>query len=196
MATIVNYGIGNLFSVKKGLEQAGFSVVISSDKETIRRSDLIVFPGVGSHKAAMMHMQQKELLEAVTTSGNFKFGICLGMQLMYEESEEGGLRGLGLLKGKVVRLKNVSKVPHMGWNVVNGNSPLLEGVNNEYFYFAHSYYKMPEGRSEEQAFTEYDGTKIVAVVCKGKICGTQFHPEKSHKAGLKVLKNLYQLVKR
>ena len=196
MATIVNYGIGNLYSVKKGLEQAGFQTVISSDKETLKRSDLIVLPGVGSHKAAMLHMQRKGIVEIIKESDAFKFGICLGMQLLYERSEEGGLKGLGLLPGEVVRLRGVPKVPHMGWNVVEGSGSLFEGVDNEYFYFAHSYYKPPEGKEEEIALTEYSGTHIVAAVCKGNVCGTQFHPEKSHKSGLKLLRNLYSLVKR
>ncbi|HIH90644.1 imidazole glycerol phosphate synthase subunit HisH [Ignicoccus hospitalis] len=196
MAAIVNYGIGNLFSVKKGFERAGFRVVVSNDKEVLKGSDVIVLPGVGSHKAAIANMTSLGIVDVIKEVDNFKFGICLGMQLLYEESEEGGLKGLGILKGKVIRLRGVPKVPHMGWNTVVGESPLLEGLSGEYFYFAHSYYKEYEGRKEEEAVSDYEGVKITALVCSGKVCATQFHPEKSYVNGVRLLKNFYTYARR
>ncbi len=196
MAAIVNYGIGNLFSVKKGLERAGFRAIVTNDPSTIERADLVVLPGVGSHKAAMVNMERMRVVDILRERDDWTLGICLGLQLLYEESEEGNLEGLKILPGKVIRLRTNAKVPHMGWNdiKVTRDSPLLEGLEGKYFYFAHSYYKEPDGFT--LATTEYGGLTIASVVCKGKICGTQFHPEKSHINGRVFFKNLMELMKR
>ncbi len=195
IAAIVNYGIGNLFSVKKGLERAGFRAVITRDPNTIRTADLVVLPGVGSHKAAMVNMERMRIVEVLREREDWTLGICLGMQLLYERSEEGNLEGLGILPGTVVRLRVNAKVPHMGWNDIKvmRPHPITDGLNGKYFYFAHSYYKEPDQYT--LAETEYGGTKVASIVCKEKICGTQFHPEKSYLNGRKFFSNLILLMK-
>jgi glutamine amidotransferase len=142
-------------------------------------------------------MENAKLIDVIKDSDVFKFGICLGMQLLYERSEEGGLTGLGLLKGEIVRLRGVPRVPHMGWNMVESEDvELFDGIEKEYFYFAHSYYKPYEGAPWEVAHTSYGNVTITAAVCRGKVCGTQFHPEKSHRPGATVLRNLFNMLKR
>lgn len=114
LAAIVDYGIGNTFSIRNTLEKIGIRSVLTKDSETIKRADLVVLPGVGSHKAAMSNIERYGLLKYLTEPRNWILGICLGLQLLFERSEEGGLRGLGLVKGEVIRFRNVRKVPHMG----------------------------------------------------------------------------------
>ncbi len=196
IAAVVNYGIGNLFSVKKGLERVGFRAIVTKDVNSIRMADLVVLPGVGSHKAAMVNMERMKIVDIIREREDWILGICLGMQLLYERSEEGNLEGLGILPGNVIRLRVNAKVPHMGWNdlKIKDNHPLVRDINGKYFYFAHSYYKEPD--SYTHAVTEYAGVRIASVVCKEKICGTQFHPEKSYLNGKKFFQNLIALMKR
>ncbi|UXD21232.1 imidazole glycerol phosphate synthase [Ignicoccus pacificus DSM 13166] len=195
---MVDYGIGNTFSIRNGLQRVGFRAVLTKDLETLRRADLVVLPGVGSHQAAMSNIERYKLIDYLKDPDGWVLGICLGMQLLYERSEEGGLKGLGLLKGEVIRFRGVRKVPHMGWNEVNASkeTPLLEGIEGRNFYFAHSFYKPFEGREEELGITEYEGVKFTSLVQKGKIIGTQFHPEKSSSAGRKFLENLAREIRR
>ncbi len=195
LAAVVDYGIGNTFSIRKGLERVGFRAVLTKDLETLRRADLVVLPGVGSHQAAMNNVERYRLIEYLREPDGWVLGICLGMQLLFERSEEGGLKGLGILKGEVIRFRGVSKVPHMGWNEVRGETPLLEGIEGRNFYFAHSYYVPYEGKEEQVAFTEYEGVKFTSIVMKGKVVGTQFHPEKSSNAGKRFLENLARMIK-
>jgi len=196
LAAIVDYGIGNTFSIRKGLERVGMRSALTKDLETLRRADLVVLPGVGSHQAAMSNIERYKLLDYLRDPDSWVLGICLGMQLLYERSEEGGLKGLGLLKGEVIRFRGVSKVPHMGWNEVVGEHPLLEGLSARNFYFAHSYHVPYEGLPEQVAYTDYEGVRFASLVVKGKVIGTQFHPEKSSHAGRKFLENLAREIKR
>ena len=189
---IVDYGVGNLMSIRIGVERAGGLPTITGSLEEALEADGLILPGVGAFKPAMSFLQphRERLLQALR-EGKPLLGICLGMQLLFEESLEKGLtRGLGLLKGKVVELPSGVKKPHMGWNtvkIVRGN-PLLEGVkSNEYFYFVHSYVAEAEG--EAVLATTIYGVEFPAVVGLDRTFGTQFHPEKSGPAGLRILKN-------
>jgi len=189
---IVDYGVGNLMSIRMGVERAGGLPTTTKSLEEALEADGLILPGVGAFKPAMNFLQphRERLLQALR-EGKPLLGICLGMQLLFEESLEKGLtRGLGLLKGKVVELPGGVKKPHMGWNTVKivKENPLLEGVkNNEYFYFVHSYVVEAEGEAV-LATTTY-GVEFPAVVGFNRTFGTQFHPEKSGPAGLRILKN-------
>lgn len=165
----------------------------------LKEVDIVILPGVGDFSAASKNLTfVREKLIEVSKMGTEIFGICLGMQLLLDKSEEGDGRGLGLIKGVNVELPASVKVPHMGWNtirIVNGNR-LLEDLSNEsYFYFAHSYHPVPEEKDVVCAETTY-GTTFASVIAKRNICGVQFHPEKSGKNGLKLLENLFNIVKR
>ncbi len=192
---ILDYGVGNLRSVQKGLEHQGADAFITDRIEELRESDAVVLPGVGAFADAMARLRpfEEELKDLATAKP--LLGICLGMQLLFQESEEGGLhRGLGLLEGRVARLPPGLKIPHMGWNslALARESPLLRGIRGgEEFYFVHSYYATPP-QDAILATTEY-GLEIPAVVARGRIFGVQFHPEKSGGAGLTILKNFVSL---
>lgn len=195
---ILDYGVGNLRSVQKGLEHQGADAFITEKIEALRDSDAVILPGVGAFADAMARLGPFEAELKAQAMEKPLLGICLGMQLLFQESEEGGLhRGLGLLEGKVARLPPGLKIPHMGWNslALAGKSPLLRGIKSgEEFYFVHSYYarSLPE---VVLATTEY-GLEIPAVVARGRIFGVQFHPEKSGGAGLTILKNFVSLAAR
>lgn len=192
---IIDYGMGNLRSVQKGLILQGAEVVITDDRREMEESDALVLPGVGAFRDAIerLHTLKGFLLECLQEKPIL--GICLGMQLFFDESEEDGLhQGLGIMRGRVVRLPDEVKVPQMGWNRVEikKDSRLMRGLESgEYFYFVHSYYAVPE-EDITVAATTY-GTEIPAVVEKGNAMATQFHPEKSGKAGLKILGNFVSL---
>ncbi|MCL7414556.1 MAG: imidazole glycerol phosphate synthase subunit HisH [ANME-2 cluster archaeon] len=192
---IIDYGLGNLRSVTRGLEHAGADVTISSDPAAMHRADAVVLPGVGAFQDAMQNLAplKSEVLEVAGT-GKPMLGICLGMQMLLSRSEEGGLTdGLDLVPGKVVRFPaGVGKVPHMGWNSLNfrGAHRFFKDIPQEtYVYFVHSYYAdcAPE---YVLASCEYGIDFSAAVVNKGgNVMGTQFHPEKSGDLGLKMLEN-------
>ncbi len=189
---IVDYGVGNLMSIRMGVERAGGLPKITANMDEALEADAIILPGVGAFKPAMRFLQpyRDRLIEALK-GGKPLLGICLGMQLLFDESLEGGLtKGLGIFRGRVVPLPRGVRTPHMGWNSLKilRDNPLLEGVENgEYFYFVHSYYPDTVG-NHILALTEY-GVEFPAVVGEGKIYGTQFHPEKSGPQGLRILKN-------
>jgi len=192
---ILDYGVGNLRSVQKGLEHQGADAFITDRIEELRESDAVVLPGVGAFADAMARLRPFEAeLKALAVEKPI-LGICLGMQLLFQESEEGGLhRGLGLIEGRVVRLPKGLKAPHMGWNslALLREGPLLKGIRGgEEFYFVHSYYAKTPAEAV-LATTEY-GLEIPAVVALGQIFGVQFHPEKSGGAGLTILKNFVSL---
>ncbi len=197
--TIVDYGLGNLRSVKKGLSKAGSSPIITSDPELISGSDGIILPGVGAFREGMA--QLTPLKQAIIRRSKEVplLGICLGMQMLLEWSEEHGRNeGLGLIPGDVRRFphKEGYKIPHMGWNSVTiekTDDPLFSGINSgEYFYFVHSYFAST--RSEYTlASTEYI-TDFASAVSDNSVYGLQFHPEKSGSAGLKVLKNFIDIL--
>jgi glutamine amidotransferase len=207
MIGIIDYGMGNLYSVSKALERMNVEYFISEKPEELESAQALILPGVGSFRDAMTILSRTGLSEFIkeqTAAGKPLLGICLGMQLLFEESEEGGLtEGLGLLQGRVVRFPGVSengelyKVPHMGWNKLNIHQPsfLIEGVNEGFVYFVHSYYVDTLDKEAVIASSSYF-VEVPAVVGRKNVFGTQFHPEKSSQTGLAILKNFVDLVKR
>jgi glutamine amidotransferase len=201
MISIIDYGMGNLWSVSKGLEKVGAEVVITSDKKKILGSSGIVLPGVGAFHRAMENLYKLKIIpvikEAIFNGVPF-LGICLGHQLLFSSSEEGGnCKGLDIIKGKVKRFKTGLRIPQMGWNEVRAVkiSTLLKGIKNPlYMYFAHSYYAQPEDKKCVIAETEY-GRKFASAVCQKNVYGIQPHPEKSSDKGLRILKNFYLLTR-
>lgn len=192
---ILDYGVGNLRSVERGLAYSGATAVITSDAEVIESSDALILPGVGAFCDAMKQLKKFEKI--LEKNERPLLGICLGMQLLFTESEEDGLhRGLNLLQGRVIRLPRSVKIPQMGWNSISTKrkSALLEGIKDgEYFYFVHSYYAATE--EDVTTATANYGVEFAAIVEKRNIYATQFHPEKSGAAGLRMLKNFIEIVK-
>lgn len=187
-AGIVDYRMGNLASVAKAVERVGGSPAVSEDAAALKRSDLLILPGVGNFAAGMANLRRDGLdgfLREWAAEGRPLIGICLGMQLLFERSEEGDTEGLGVLPGKVVRLRGPVKVPHMGWNVIRvRSSETLVPFDGRRFYFVHSYVCVP---SEEPAATTEYGEEFAAAVETDGIAGVQFHPEKSASDGLALL---------
>lgn len=206
MIAVIDYGLGNLRSVSKALESVGANVVVTSKPEEILKAEGVVFPGVGAFNKGMENLKEKGLIDAVygVVRKRIPFlGICLGLQLLFTESEEHGcISGLDIIKGKVRRFEGNMKVPHMGWNQVqspehqstsNQLPALFEGVaDGEYFYFVHSYFVVPEDKGVITSLTEYGG-EFVSSVQRDSIYAVQFHPEKSGTLGLRVLKNFISL---
>ncbi len=200
MIAIIDYGMGNLRSVQKGLEKAGQEAVITSDPQVIAAAPGVVLPGVGAFADCVNNLKQAglvEIIQAVIKADKPFLGICLGLQMLFEYSEEDGLHeGLGIFPGRVGRLPAGLKVPHMGWNQVEHRRPLpiLKDVPDQaYFYFVHSYYVQPEDDSIIAGVTDY-GVKFTSIVGRGNTFGIQFHPEKSSDLGLKILKNFGELI--
>jgi len=194
---VLKYGVGNIYSVVSALRRVGAEAYVALSVSEALKADAIVLPGVGTYSAAMRRVggARHQLVEAVE-EGTPILGICLGMQLFFEESEEGG-RGLSLLPGRVVRLK-ASKLPHMGWSLVRvkASSLLLEGVGDgAYFYFMHSY-ALTNTASPWVKAVAVHGQEFAAVVEKPPLYGTQFHPERSGRRGLTVLSNFIREVRR
>lgn len=201
MIAIIDYDAGNLRSVEKALLALGEIPVVSREAETILAADKVILPGVGSFGEAMRRLQQYQLVEVihqVVEQGTPFLGICLGMQLMFEGSEEcDNIAGLGLLKGDILRIPDGEglKIPHMGWNSlsIRPDSKLFAGIPEEsYVYFVHSYYLKAADERVVAATTEYS-THIHAAVETGNLFGCQFHPEKSSDVGLQILKNFIAL---
>lgn len=198
MVVIVDYGMGNLFSVENALKYLGADVKISNNLDDIKNAERIILPGVGSFSDGMKNLNSLGFLdglkEEVLRNKKPFLGICLGMQLLADEGEENGItKGLGWLPGRVRRFKVDEKkyrVPHVGWNdvAVSGDGALFKGIQNPVFYFVHSYHLVPEDPADVIAHCDY-GEKFAAAVRRGNIFGTQFHPEKSQKNGLKLLEN-------
>ncbi len=202
MIAVVDYGVGNLHSVAKALEKVGAETKITSDWKDVEKADGVVLPGVGAFKDSMDAMHRSELAKAITAfiaSGKPFLGVCVGLQMLFAESEEFGIsKGLGIFPGRVVKFGEGPKVPHMGWNQIQikkeGN-PLLKGLKDgEYLYFVHSYYVVPENNSIVAAKCSY-GVDFTCMVWEKNVFGTQFHPEKSQTAGLKIYENFKNLVK-
>ena len=203
MIGIVDYNMGNLASVKNAFSLLGEEVVVESNPDKLKEYDKLILPGVGAFGDAMEHLRERGMDEAVktyATSGNYMLGICLGMQLLFDSSEEfGSNEGLGLIKGKVVafdtaKFSHALKVPHMGWNrMFTQNHALFEGMDSEhYLYFVHSFHAMCEDKKNVIGETEY-GYRFASCVQNDNVMGIQPHPEKSHKNGLAILKNFITL---
>lgn len=204
MITIVDYGLGNLSSIKNMLRRLGFEAVISADPEAIEKAAKIILPGVGAFDNGMRNIRERGL-EAVLNKKALEervptLGICLGMQLLTGSSEEGREPGLGWIPGRALRFafapdQERLKIPHMGWNnvTVRAESPLIRNFLPEMrFYFVHSYHVVCDDPADVLLSAEYGGT-ITAAVSRGNIMGTQFHPEKSHKFGMILLKNFAEM---
>ena len=201
MIAIVDYDAGNIKSVEKALQFLGQEPVVTRDKETLLQAEKVIVPGVGAFGDAMGKLHQYglvEVLREIAAKGTPLLGICLGLQLLFESSEETpGVEGLGLLPGKIVRIpdKEGFKIPHMGWNSIQINpaSRLLKGIEEgAYVYFVHSYYLQAENEADVAATTDYV-VNIHAAAEHENIFATQFHPEKSGEIGLRILKNFIEL---
>ena len=201
MLAIVDYQMGNLRSVQKGFERVGADAVITGDPSEIAAADKVVLPGVGAFEDAIGELHRRDLvnpIKDVITQGKPFLGICLGLQLLFDVSYEGGeFEGLGVIPGKVVRFDVASqyKVPHMGWNQADiiRQAPILDGIEDKtYFYFVHSYYVAPDDDSVTAIKSNYDGD-FCAMIWRDNLFATQFHPEKSQEHGLAVLRNFASL---
>ncbi len=201
MIAIIDYDAGNIKSVEKALQFLGEEAVITRDKEVILNADHVILPGVGAFGDAMQKLNSYGLVDVIREAaekGTPFLGICLGLQLLFESSEESpGVEGLGILKGKVCRIPDGDglKIPHIGWNSLKYPNPgrLYQGIpENSYVYFVHSYFLKAEEEAIVTASTEY-GTLIHASVEKGNVFACQFHPEKSSTVGLAILKNFVAL---
>ncbi|MBE6895520.1 MAG: imidazole glycerol phosphate synthase subunit HisH [Ruminococcaceae bacterium] len=200
---IIDYGAGNLRSVVKAFNFIGEDCVVTSDRETIHSCSGIVLPGVGAFREAVNKLEAKglcDILKKEAESGKALFGICLGMQLLFDESYEfGHTDGLGFINGSVEKIDTNGadlKIPHIGWNTLkfNEKSNLFSGIeDNSYVYFVHSFAAKTDSKNVT-AYTDY-GTAVVAAAENKNVCGTQFHPEKSGEVGLKILKNFCNTVR-
>lgn len=198
MVAIIDYGAGNLHSVKNALDYLGADSVVTSEPDVIAAADRVILPGVGAFGDAMRCMTERGLVDAVRSAadGSKPFlGICLGLQLLFESSEESpGVRGLGVFKGKVVRIPDHGlKIPHMGWNNISVPKKSMILPDGEPFvYFVHSYYIQPDDQNDISAYTEY-GEKLGVAVERGSVFATQFHPEKSGDVGMGILRRFLDL---
>ncbi|HEX9844447.1 MAG TPA: imidazole glycerol phosphate synthase subunit HisH [bacterium] len=205
MIAIIDYNVGNLHNLKNALDYQGLPNRIVREAHELDGADHIILPGVGAFKPAMERLREagmEPVVRELVASGVPFLGVCVGLQLLFDESDEDGLHeGLGLLRGRIVRFKGRDaqggslKVPQIGWNQVAWQhpDPLVEGIADQsYFYFVHSYYALPNDPAEALGITEY-GERFAAVVRHGNVWGVQFHPEKSQNAGLRLLKNFAAL---
>jgi len=200
MLAIIDYGVGNLRSVQKALEAVGAEAVLTGDPMVIRKADRLVLPGVGAFGECAHRLRQsgldRQVLEAAE-QGKPVIGLCVGLQLMFDEGHEFGVHpGLGLMRGRVVRFPSDGRhVPQIGWNQVElaKAHPLLEGIaDRTYFYFVHSYHIEAADAGDVVAYTEY-GIRYPSICGRGSVSGVQFHPEKSQDAGLTLLRNFAEL---
>lgn len=188
---IIDYGAGNIQSIRFALERLGAIAVLSHDADEIQQASHIIFPGVGEASSAMEKLRATGLDAIIPTLTQPVLGICLGMQLMCNHTEEGDTEGLRIFDTKVVRFTTELNVPHMGWNTVEGSGVLFEGISqNSHFYLVHSFYAQPNGKTVGRC--EY-GVPFAAALAKDNFYGTQFHPEKSGTVGAKLLQNFLGL---
>jgi glutamine amidotransferase len=199
---IIDYGMGNLRNVQKAFEKIGSDARLTRNKNEIGRASAIVLPGVGAFKDCVENLEKYGLVEPLLRSiekGKPYLGICLGLQILFSESEEfGSHKGLDLIKGKVVRFvpDPEHKVPHMGWNTIEKEKegPMLQGIERgDFFYFVHSYYVIPDKTQWISSFTTY-GKPFVSSIWKENLFATQFHPEKSQQKGLRILENFVKSI--
>lgn len=200
---VIDYGSGNLASVYNALKFLKANPVISDSPDAVKKADKLILPGVGTIRDAMEGLNDRGLVKPIKdalSEGKPYLGICLGLQMLFDESEEGRVKGLGIVKGKVRRFqeKDGIKVPHIGWNTIDyrpktRDNRLAEGIKDgTYFYFDHSYYVQPEDSTIIATTTQY-GSDFVSAICKKNIYAVQFHPERSQGLGLKLLKNFINL---
>ncbi|MFC2153865.1 imidazole glycerol phosphate synthase subunit HisH [Candidatus Altiarchaeota archaeon] len=190
---IIDYGAGNLKSIGNGVKKVGFEFEFAKDPEKIGSFTHLILPGVGSFGAAMEKLQKfKKPIQEFIGEGKPFLGVCIGIQLLFEESEENPeVKGLEIFKGTCKRFPDSVKIPHMGWNntTLKKESPILEGVSNDdYFYFVHSYYAEPTNKEIIAASTDY-ALEFPSIIAQDNVYATQFHPEKSSEQGLRILKN-------
>jgi glutamine amidotransferase len=202
MIAIIDYGVGNLFSVEKAVDFLQADAKVTSLEKDIRKADKVILPGVGAFGDCMHNLESTGLIPTIrdiVKEGKPLLGICVGLQILFEESEESpGVRGLGLLTGSVCKIQAQNlKIPHMGWNSIEVKNPrqkydIFQGLSEKpYVYFVHSYHAVPSDPSVVTATTTY-GEELTAAVQKGNLIATQFHPEKSGDVGLKILKNFLE----
>ena len=195
---VIDYDSGNLRSVAKALELVGVAPLVTGDPDELASADAVVFPGVGSAPAAMEALRKRGLVQPLrdyVASGRAFLGVCLGLQLLMDSTEEGGAQCLGIIPGVVRRLPSGIKVPHMGWNSVKLQKPhpVFDGIpQDSFFYFVHSYYAVPSEPSDEIGATQY-GVTFCSVYAQGNLIATQFHPEKSGDTGTRIYKNFCAL---
>jgi glutamine amidotransferase len=207
VVTIIDYGVGNLLSVQRGFEKCGARVLVTSDPKVIRNAERVVLPGVGAFPNAMEALKRLNLIVTLQELGESKtplLAICLGMQLLMDESEEFGITpGLGLIRGRVVAIPSIStsgellKIPHIGWSQLRprvesqiwGDTLLRDNSFGDSAYFVHSFMAQPSDIRNQIAYAVYGGHEISAVISRDKITGCQFHPEKSGEVGLEILRN-------
>jgi glutamine amidotransferase len=202
---VIDYGMGNLRNVQKGFEHIGVDAAISAQASDLQQADGLVLPGVGAFGDAMDNLREARMVDPIrdlVAAGKPFLGICLGLQLLFEESDEMGQHeGLGILSGRVVRFGGDLKVPHIGWNQLDLTAageehPLLRGIpNHSYAYFVHSYYVVPAKADCLLTTTEY-GIGFASMVGLGNVFGAQFHPEKSQEVGLRLLRNFADTAER
>lgn len=204
MIAIIDYGMGNLKSIKNALDFLNIESIVTRDEEIIRSSKAIILPGVGAFKQAMDNLKENNfdsLIKELAKEGKFILGICLGMQILFEEGYEGEkCSGLGLIKGKIRKMepKEKVKIPHMGWNklVINNNNEVSNNLSGDNFlYYVHSFMLCEYMENNLAAYSYYGGLKIPGIVRKDNIIGMQFHPEKSGEVGLSILKNWGEMIK-
>jgi glutamine amidotransferase len=207
---IVDYGHGNLYSINQACIQVGYNPIISSSQSEIANADSLILPGVGAFKVAMEELKNKNLIEPIfefVKKGNYLMGVCLGMQLLFDSSEEFGNNiGLGLVKGSVERFPSVIndkkiRIPHIGWNNIQkhnevnnwSSTPLANISEQDYMYFIHSYYAKPTDLNNILSVSQYQEFEFCSSVQKDNVFGFQFHPEKSAEQGLSIYKNFLKL---
>jgi len=200
LITIIDLGISNIKSIYRGFSVQGFDVRVVTGPDEVKGAESLVLPGVGAFPRAMELLERRGLIEPVLDHADKKrplLGVCLGMQLLFTDSDEHGLTGgLGIIPGHVVRFPQGRQVPHMGWNGVmqSGETRLFAGIpDGADFYFVHSYIARPEYEKDVVSETDHDG-KFVSAVARGNVFGVQFHPEKSQRLGLQLLKNFAERI--
>ncbi|MCJ7740127.1 imidazole glycerol phosphate synthase subunit HisH [Candidatus Microgenomates bacterium] len=191
MIAIIDYGLGNLASVSNAFTKLGIPTEISSDPLVLTKTKALIFPGVGAAGEGMKNLAKKGLTKVIQEEvkrGKPVLGICLGMQLLFDKSEEGNVNCLGLLKGQVKKFRKERKIPQIGWNQVTMKKLFFNIPDKSFFYFVNSYYCLPAEKSIIVGETDY-GEKFASIIVQNNIIATQFHPEKSGKVGFQLLKN-------
>lgn len=190
--TLADYGVGNLHSLRKALENCGAKVVTVTDMKEVLDAECMAFPGVGAFDRTMERlMPYREGIRERLDAGVPALSICIGTQILLDSSEEGTVDGIGFVSGRVRKLP-LENIPHMGWNSVESDDPIFEGVQDRHFYFANSFYCDPVDKSCVKGTTEYDGFRFPTLIRRGNLVGSQFHPEKSSTSGMAFLRNFIQ----